>query len=209
VGLPLPAVLSARRSFARPGRSGLATLNLALAVVAIVGTLGMEASLNIATVPPPAPPIVPGLPEVPAWDPVDDDAGEGATLRPVVYGLDGLLLLVGLTSLLATLVLTTREQTRDLGVLKAVGLTPRQLLGTVLSSQGVVALAAGLVGIPLGLGLFRLAIQLSGSTDEFAYPAVWTLPVIVVGVVGAVVAIATPLSRWTSSLRVADALRYE
>jgi putative ABC transport system permease protein len=184
-------------------------LSLALAVVAVVGTLGMEASLDVATVPPAAPAIAPGLPDVPAWDPVDDDSGEGATLRPVVYGLDALLLLVGLANLLATLVLVTRERTRDLGMLKAVGLTPRQLVGSAVTSQALIASLAAIAGIPAGLGLFRLAIGLSGSSDEFAYPPAWTAPLIAIGLVLAVAAVTLPLARRGAMLRVADALRYE
>ena len=105
-----------------------------------------------------------------ARDPVDDDAGEGDILRPVVYSLDALLLFVGLVNLLATLLLTTRERVRDLGLLKAVGLTPDQVTGSLVSEQALVAAVAALAGIPLGLGLFRLGIGLSGGSDEFAYP---------------------------------------
>ena len=160
LGLPVPVALGARASFARPGRTALTAFSLALTVASVVATLGMEASLDIATVPPPAPPLVEGL-ETPAWDPVDDDAGEGATLRPIVYGLDAVLLFVGLVNLVATIILAVRERVRDLGVLKAVGLTPRQVGGSVLSSQAVVGTLAALAGIPLGLGLFRLGIRCS------------------------------------------------
>ena len=78
---------------------------------------------------------------------MNDDAGE-AILRPVVYGLDALLLFVGLVSLVATLLLTTRERVRDLGVLGAVGMTPRQVSGSLVSEQVLVAVIAGLVGLP-------------------------------------------------------------
>ncbi len=209
LGLPLAASLGARGSFARPGRATLTLLSLALTVTAAVCTLGMEASLDVATTPPPAPALDAKLADVPAWDPVDDDAAEGATFRPIVYGLDGVLLFVGLVNLVATLILTTRERVRDLGLLKAVGLTPRQLLGSVLSSQAILAVVAALVGIPAGLALFRLAIGLTGSTDEFAYPAWWSLPLLAVGTVCLVALITAPLARRAAGLRVADALRYE
>jgi putative ABC transport system permease protein len=168
----------------------------------------MEASLDVATVPPQAPPLVDGL-ETPAWDPVDDDAGEGATLRPIVYGLDGVLLFVGLVNLMATIILAVRERVRDLGVLKAVGLTPRQVGGSVLSSQAVVGTLAALAGIPLGLGLFRLGIAMSGGSDEFAYPSWWQLTLVVPAIVAAVVLLTLPFARRAAAIRVADALRYE
>lgn len=208
LGLPVPAALGARASFARPGRTALTAFSLALTVSSVVATLGMEASLDVASVPPPAPPLAEGL-DTPAWDPVDDDAGEGATLRPIVYGLDGVLLFVGLVNLVATIILAVRERVRDLGVLKAVGLTPRQVGGSVLSSQAVVATLAALAGIPLGLGLFRLGIEMAGGSDEFAYPAWWQLVVVAPAIVAAVVVLTVPFARRAASIRVADALRYE
>jgi putative ABC transport system permease protein len=206
--LPLPAVLGARSSFARPGRSALTALSLALTVAAVVATLGMEASLDVATSPPPAPPLAQGL-DTPAWDPVDDDAGEGATLRPIVYGLDALLLFVALVNLLATLLLAVRERVREVGLLKAIGLTPRQVSGTVVWSQALLGAAAALGGIPLGLAFFRLAIGLTGGSDEFAYPAAWAVALLAPAAVLAVVALTAPLARRAAAIRVTEALRYE
>jgi putative ABC transport system permease protein len=208
LGAPLTAALGARSSFARPGRATLTALSLAFSVAAVVATLGMEASLDVATSPPPAPPIAEGV-DTPAWDPVDDDADEGPILRPIVYGLDGLLLLVGLVNLVATLLLTVRERVRDLGLLKAVGLTPTQVSGTVVWAQALLASLAALIGIPLGLALFRLGIELADSADEFAYPAAWTLALLAPAAVAAVVLLTAPLARRAAAIRVADALRYE
>ena len=148
-------------------------LALAVTVTSAVATLGMEASIDVGTDPGTALP-VPGL-ETPRFDPVNDDAGEEAILRPVVYGLDALLLFVGLVNLVATLLLTTRERVRDLGVLGAVGMTPRQVSGSLVSEQVLVAVIAGLVGLPLGLLFFRGAVALTGGSDEFAYPSWWSL----------------------------------
>jgi ABC-type antimicrobial peptide transport system permease subunit len=200
--------LGARDSFARPGRAALTAVSLAVTVAAVVATLAMEASLDVATVPPPAPPLTEGV-DAPAWDPVDDDAHEGPALRPIVYGLDGVLLFVGLVNLVATIILAVRERVRDLGVLKAVGLTPRQVGGSVLSSQAIVATLAAVAGIPLGLGLFRLGIAMSGGSDEFAYPAWWQLVLVAPAIVAAVALLTVPFARRAASIRVVDALRYE
>jgi putative ABC transport system permease protein len=177
IGLPVPSVVAARGAFARRGRTILTVVALALTVTSAVATLGMEASLDVATDPGVAAPM-PGL-DTPRFDPVDDDAGEDAILRPVVYGLDALLLFVGLVNLVATLLLTTRERVRDLGVLGAVGMTPRQVAGSLVSEQALVAVVAGLVGVPLGLLFFRGAVGLTGGSDEFAYPAWWSVALLV------------------------------
>jgi putative ABC transport system permease protein len=140
---------------------------------------------------------------------VNDDAGEEAILRPVVYGLDALLLFVGLVNLVATLLLTTRERVRDLGVLGAVGMTPRQVSGSLVSEQVLIAAIAGLVGLPLGLLFFRAAVGLTGGSDEFAYPSWWSLALLVPALVALVALLAIPLARRAASIRITDALRFE
>lgn len=206
-GAPVPVSVGARGSFVHRGRTLLTALSLALTVASAVATLGMEASLDVATNPGVAP-LVQGS-ETPMFDPVDDDAGEANRLRPVVYSFDAVLLFVGLVNLVATLLLTTRERVRDLGMLRAVGLTPRQVTGSLVSEQVLVAVIAGVVGVPLGLGLFRLGVGLAGSADEFAYPSWWSLLLLVPGIVVLVAALATPLARRAASLPVAEALRFE
>lgn len=205
VGLPIVVGIGARTAFARRGRAALTTMALALTVVSVVGTLGMEASLDVGSTPPP-PPVTDGMP---LWDPVDDDAAEGDALRPVVYGLDLTLLFVGLVSLVATIILSMRERMRDVGMLKAVGLTPAQITCAVLAGQALLAVLASLVGIPLGLAVFRLGIGLSGGSDEFAYPPVWSLALLPLALVLSVALLAGPLARGAARLPVADALRYE
>jgi putative ABC transport system permease protein len=207
IGLPVPASVGVRGAFTRRGRTILTVLALALTVTSAVATLGMEASLDVGTDPGVAEPI-PGL-DTPRFDPVNDDAGEDAILRPVVYGLDALLLFVGLVNLLATLLLTTRERVRDLGVLRAVGLTPRQVTGSLVSEQVLVAAIAGLIGLPLGLLLFRLAVGATGGADEFAYPSWWALALLVPAIVVIVALIAAPIARRAAAIRVTDALRFE
>jgi putative ABC transport system permease protein len=208
LGLSVPVELGARDAFGRPGRAALTALSLGLSVAAVVCTLAMEASLDVATTQPPAAPIGASA-DLPAFDPVDDDAGEGARLRPIVYSLDLVLLFVGLSNLLATILLSLRERTRNLGLLKAAGLTPRQLIAAFLTSQAAVASTAALAGIPIGLLLFRAAIEVTGSTDEFGYPRVLWLVLLAPAAVATVLAVATPLARRAAAQSVTEALRYE
>ena len=207
--LPIPVTLGARDSFARPGPAALTALSLALTVAAIVSTLSMEASLDVVSAPVATPPQAEGAAPLPAFDPVDDDAGEGARLRPIVYGLDAVLLFVALTNLLATILLSLRERRRNLGLLKAAGLTPGQVTTSFLTSQAGVAIVAALAGIPLGLAVFRGAIEATGSTDEFAYPRLLWLALLAPAAVAAILAVAAPLARRAASQSVSEALRYE
>ena len=85
-------------------------------------------------------------------------------MRPIVYGSSALLVAVGLVNLLTTLLLVTRERARDFGILKAIGLTPRGVLGVVTSGGAALALIAVAVGIPVGIVLFRMLM--SGDEPE-------------------------------------------
>ena len=199
LSLPISLALGLRDASLRPGRTFVTILALALTVASATATLGMEASFDVQS------PLAPGE----LADPVNDDAAEEATLRPIVYGLDAVLLFVGLVNLLATVLLSLRERVRDLGLLKAVGLTPREVATSFLASQLALATGAVAIGIPLGLGLFRWAVGATGGTDEFAYPVWWWLVLLAPITIGVVAAIAAPLARRAASVSVVEALRYE
>lgn len=120
------------------------------------------------------------------------------------------MLLITATTLVSVALLSVRERTRDYGVLKAIGLTPRQIISTVISSHAALAVLASLVAIPLGIGLYLALYRIAGDTTESAVLAPWwSLSLIPVGTVVVVVA-ATSLPAWLATrIHAADALRYE
>jgi putative ABC transport system permease protein len=204
LGLPQPFVLGARDSVARPGRAALLVLSLGLTVAAAVATLAMEASLHSEpvsrTTAPPA-----GLPAL-EWDVVDVSNDDAAELRPVVYGLDAALLALALSNVLAALLLAVRERARDMGVLKTIGLTPRQVSAAVVTAK---ALLAAAVGIPLGLVLFRAVFEVDGSAGDLAYPTWWWVVLLVPATVALVALVAAPTASHAASRPVSEALRHE
>jgi putative ABC transport system permease protein len=195
LGLPIPLTLGAADAFANRGRAVVTALCLALTVGSIVATLGLEASLDVGV-------------GAPIGDPIAYH-GDAERLRAVVYGLDAVLLCVGIANIVATLLLGVRERVRDLALLKAVGLAPRQVASVFLSAQAVVASLGALAGIPIGFALFRTVIAANGSTDAFAYPTWWWLGLLVPVTVALVLVVSAPLARQAASLRIVDALRYE
>jgi putative ABC transport system permease protein len=74
---------------------------------------------------------------------------------PVVIGLVALLTLllaiVAGLGVLQTVVLTTRERVHDLGVLKAIGMTPRQVSAMAVGWVAGTGLAAGVIAVPAGI----------------------------------------------------------
>lgn len=66
--------------------------------------------------------------------------------------------LVAFVGVLSALLALQLERARELGVLRASGLTPRQLWGLVSAQTGLMGLAAGLLSLPVGLALAAVLI---------------------------------------------------
>jgi putative ABC transport system permease protein len=128
----------------------------------------------------------------------------------LVYTLDTVLLVITATTLVAVALLSVRERIRDYGVLKAIGLTPSQIVSTVISSHAALAVLASLVAIPLGIGFYLALYTIASGTSEDAVIAPWwSLALIPIGTMLVVVA-ATSLPAWLATrIHPADALRYE
>jgi putative ABC transport system permease protein len=66
--------------------------------------------------------------------------------------------IVAFVGILAALMALQLERARELGMLRANGLTPRQLWGMVLSQTGLMGLTAGLLAIPVGVLLAMVLV---------------------------------------------------
>lgn len=78
------------------------------------------------------------------------------TITEVLRLLAGIIAFIGVFSALLAIQL---ERTRELGVLKAVGVTPAQLRGIVLGETAMVGTVAGLYALPVGTVLALLLIE--------------------------------------------------
>ncbi|WP_405888277.1 ABC transporter permease [Streptomyces sp. NBC_01136] len=147
----------------------------------------------------------------------------GNRVSPTIIAMDALvamftLMLVAVAGLgvLNTVVLDTRERVHDLGVFKALGMSPRQTVAMVLSSVAGIGLVAGAVGVPIGVALHKRVLPVMGSAAGTAIPkadmAVYSLTVLVALVLGGlVIATAGALlpAGWAAKARTAVALRSE
>ena len=127
----------------------------------------------------------------------------------VVYVLLAMTVIVSLLGMVNTLVLTLFERTRELGMLRAVGMTPRQVRRMIRHESVITALIGAALGLPLGIALAALVTQaLSDMGIAFAVPgaalAVFALTAILAGVLAAIFP-----ARRASRLNVLDALHYE
>lgn len=76
-------------------------------------------------------------------------------ITAVLRLLAGVVAFIGVVSALTALQL---ERARELGVLRANGMTPRQVWGLVTSQTGLMGVAAGLLAVPVGLALAAVMI---------------------------------------------------
>ena len=128
-------------------------------------------------------------------------------LLRLLYVLLSLSILISLFGIVNTLVLTVFERTREIGMLRAVGMTRRQVRNMIRHESIITALLGAALGIPVGI---VLALMVGKAISYPAFTIPWTT--LVVFVVGAVIAgllAAIFPARRAGRLNVLEALQYE
>jgi putative ABC transport system permease protein len=127
-----------------------------------------------------------------------------------------LLVVVAGLGVLNTVVLQTRERVHDLGVFKAIGMTPRQTITMVVCSVAAIGLVSGLVGIPAGIALHNYVLPVMGHAAQTDLPpsvlnAYQPAELVLLALSGLVIAVAGALipAGWAARTRTASALRAE
>jgi putative ABC transport system permease protein len=127
----------------------------------------------------------------------------------VVYVLLAMTVIVSLLGMVNTLVLSLIERTRELGMLRAVGMTRRQLRRMIRHESVITALIGAALGLPLGLLLAALVTQaLSDMGIAFAIPGVALAAFALTAILAGLLAAVLPARR-AARLNVLDALHYE
>ena len=86
-------------------------------------------------------------------------------------GVNFLILLVGIGTILAgaigvsnIMIVTVKERTNEIGIRRAIGATPRIILGQIITESIVLTISAGMGGLLFAVGILQLA-ELASTTD--------------------------------------------
>lgn len=138
------------------------------------------------------------------------------TLTALIALLTLLLAVVAGLGVLNTVLLHTRERVHDLGIFRALGMTPRQTIAMVICWVAGTGLLAGLVAVPAGVAVHRYVLPVmahAGATNVPAsYISVYSAPELaVLALAGLVIAVAGALlpAGWAARSAAATALRAE
>jgi putative ABC transport system permease protein len=130
-------------------------------------------------------------------------------LVALVYALLAFAVLISLFGIANTLALSIHERTRELGMLRAIGMSRRQVRTMIRYEAVITALIGGILGLVLGLIFATLIAQpLKDEGFTLSYPVGSLVVILVVAGLAGVLAAIQPARR-ASRLDVLESLQYE
>lgn len=145
------------------------------------------------------------------------------TVELFLAGIAAISLLVAGIGIMNIMIVSTMERTREIGILKALGMRNRTVLLIFLSEAIIIGILGALIGVGAGYVLAHVAVRIFGGNMSFAgqganvHGAIIITPVLTSNVVLGAVAFGLLVSivfglypAWRASkLRPVEALRYE
>ncbi len=127
----------------------------------------------------------------------------------LVYALLALALVIAFVGIVNTLLLSVIERTREIGLLRAVGATRKQVRRMITWESVIIAVYGALLGSVVGIILARALVE-ALDTDEivFRIPIVQVVAAVLLAMIAGVVAAIYPARR-AARLNVLEAIAYE
>ena len=130
-------------------------------------------------------------------------------LLALLYALLAISLVISLFGIVNALVLSIYERTREIGMLRAIGMTRRQMRAVVRYESIITSVIGGVLGIALGvLFAWVLARGLADQGIEFSLPIVTLAIFLVMAILAGIVAAVLPARR-AARLNPLEALHFE
>ncbi len=132
---------------------------------------------------------------------IESQTGPVDMFLAIVYGLLALAVIIALIGIANTLSLSILERTRELGLLRAVGMSRRQLRRSVRYEAAIIAVFGALMGLVLGIA-FSAALSAAVAANN---PGILTyhLPVGQLVVITVIAALAGVVAAWLPARRAA------
>ncbi len=125
------------------------------------------------------------------------------------YGLLAMSVIISIFGIVNTLVLSVHERTREIGLLRAIGATRRQLRQMVRYESVITAVIGGVLGTLVGISMgWVIVTQLGGDGLTFSLPYLQLVVFLALAVVVGVVAAVLPARR-AAGVRILEAIQYE
>ncbi len=135
-----------------------------------------------------------------------------SVVRGVVIGIASISLLVGAVNIMNTMYTSVTQRTREIGVMKAIGASRRQIMALFLFEAGIIGTVGGLLGVLVGASLSAVASYMATQATNIQINP-YLGPELILGavffsfVVGVVSGVLP--ARRAAKLPPAEALRYE
>jgi putative ABC transport system permease protein len=127
----------------------------------------------------------------------------------LIYALLGLSILIALFGVVNTLILSIHERTREIGMLRAIGTSKRQVRRMIRYESVITAMIGAVIGAVIGLGLAIVAVEALKDEGLFLSIPVPLLVILLILAAVAGVAAAIAPARRASKINIMEALQYE
>ena len=143
---------------------------------------------------------------------IEQIGGVFSIIQAVLVGIASIALIVASIGIMNTMLMSVMERTHEIGIMKAIGATNRDIMFLFLSESGVISLAGGTIGCGLGLAAAKTISTALSKWFNIEIETITTPETIIGGLTVAImVGILSGLhpARKASKMSPVEAVRYE